>query len=325
MDQLDDVENEPPTDDIEVIIEDETNEASESERTGGERGNAGSEGGDLEGGGDETESDPLAVLRASHDAHKAELESEKRARADAESRARDAEQRAQQHADTARNATDVALENALLVTKQNIENAAAAVADAARRNDWDAYGKAQTALAQNNAYLTDLNNKKSEFDSQSKTQTSKNDGVEAYISSRAPETQRWLREHYSDVFQDERKSMMAQAAHQLAVAKGVIPDTPDYFDFLDTQMGYKTVEPEKKAAAPPAKKGAPAAPASRSTFGSPAGGSKTQVRLTARQRETAEAVRPDLPAAEAWKVYAAGVADINSGRSHLQWSKDRYK
>jgi hypothetical protein len=318
MDQLDDVENKSPTDEIEVVIDDENAENDEIEASDDESEIENS------GGGDE-ETEPLAVLRAAHDAHKAELEAEKRARADAESRARDAENRAQQHEATARTATDVALENALLVTKQNIENAAAAIADAARRGDWESYGKAQAQLAENNAYLTDLNNKKTNFEAQAKTQAPRNEGVEAYISSRAPETQRWLREHYDDVFLNERKGMMAQAAHQLAVAKGIVPDTADYFEFIDSQMGYTKVEPEKKAAPPGAKKGVPAAPASRTSFGSPAGGGKTQVRLSMKQREYAESLRPDLPAQEAWKIYAAGVAEINSGNSHLQWSKDRYK
>jgi hypothetical protein len=316
-DQLDEAENKSPTDEIEVVIDDENSENAENAELEIEVSDDGDEG--TEGG------DPLAVLQAQHDAHKAELEQERRDRAEAQARAREAEARAQQSEATARNATDVALENAIIVTKQNIENAGAAVADAARRNDWEAYSRAQQQLAQNNAYLTDLNNKKSDFDAQGKTQPSKNEGVESYIASRAPETQRWLREHYDDVFLDDRKSATAQLAHQLAVTKGIIPDTAEYFDFLDSQMGYKKVETEKKAAPPGAKKGVPAAPASRTTFGSPAGGGKTQVRLTAKQREYAESLRPDIPAAEAWKVYAAGVAEINSGNSHLQWSKDRYK
>lgn len=323
-DQLDDEKNKSPTDDIEIVFEEGT-DALTGAPTEIDAGHVESEAENLDGGSGETEPDPLAALRASHDAHKAELESEKRGRAEAEARARDAEQRAQAHADTARNATDVALENALIVTKQNIQNATTAIANAASRNDWDAYGRAQAELAQNNAYLTDLNNKKSAFDAEPKTQRSQNDGIEKYISERTPETQRWLREHYDDVFLNPQKGAMAQAAHALAVAKGAIPDSPEYFDFIDGQMGYKKVDTK---APPPKPKngaaGAPAAPASRTTFGSPPS-TKTQVRLSVKQREYAETLRPDLPAAEAWKVYAAGVAEINSGNSHLQWSKDRYK
>jgi hypothetical protein len=324
-DQLDDAKDRTPIDDIEVILEDGAGEGAEPEITRGER-DVSVEGGDLEAGDRETEADPLAVLKSSHDAHKAELERERRDRIEAQNRARDAETRAQQSEATARNATDVAIENALLVTRQNIENAAAAVADAARRNDWDGYSKAQAQLAENNAYLNDLRNKKNEFEAQAKKQAPQNDGIEAYIASRTPESQKWLRDHYDDVFLNPQKGALAQAADRLAIAKGIVPDTPEYFDFIDSQMGYKKVETREKSPQQAAKKnGAPAAPASRSSFGTPASGSKTQVRLTLKQREYAESLRPDLPSAEAWKVYAAGVAEIDSGKSHLQWSKDRYK
>ena len=316
-DQLDAVANKSTTEDIEILVDDENDETVVTvEDDELDEGTGDRDGGDAE-------DDPLTVLKAQHEQHKADLAEEKRQRADAEARAREAENRAQINADNARNATDVALENALIVTKQNIQNATAAIANAAQRNDWDAYGKAQAELAQNNAYLTDLNNKKSEFDASPKTQKPRDNSIEQYISERSPETQRWLREHYDDVFLNPQKGAMAQAAHTLAVAKGAIPNSPEYFDFIDSQMGYKKVEAKTPPPAKP-KNGAPAAPASRTTFGSPAS-TKTQVRLSVKQREYAESLRPDLPAAEAWKVYAAGVAEINSGNSHLQWSKDRYK
>jgi hypothetical protein len=323
-DQLDAVANKTPTEDIEIIVDDENDGNDNLEQGAGDRDEGtGDQDRDQDQGDGDHEDDPLTVLKAQHEAHKVELEQEKRQRAEAEARARDAENRAQVNADTARNATDVALENALIVTRQNIQNATAAIADAARRNDWDAYGRANAELAQNNAYLTDLNNKKSEFEAAPKTQRSNNDGIEQYISQRSPETQRWLRAHYDDVFLNPQKSALAQAAHNLAVAKGTIPDSPEYFDFIDGQMGYKNVDSRTPPLAKP-KNGAPAAPASRTTFGSPPS-TKTQVRLSVKQREYAESLRPDLPAAEAWKVYAAGVAEINTGNSHLQWSKDRYK
>jgi hypothetical protein len=323
-DQLDAVANKTSTEDIEIIVDDENDGNDNVVVTADDDSLHAGDGDRDQGEGDgDHEDDPLTVLKAQHEAHKAELEQEKRQRAEAEARARDAENRAQVNADTARNATDVALENALIVTKQNIQNATAAIANAAARGDWEAYGRANAELAQNNAYLTDLNNKKSEFEAAPKNVRPSNDGIEQYISQRTPETQRWLRAHYDDVFLNPQKSAMAQAAHALAVAKGTVPDSKEYFDFIDSQMGYKKVETTTPPPAKP-KNGAPAAPASRTTFGSPPS-TKTQVRLSVKQREYAESLRPDLPAAEAWKVYAAGVAEINTGKSHLQWSKDRYK
>jgi hypothetical protein len=116
----------------------------------------------------------------------------------------------------------------------------------------------------------------------------------------------------------------------LAERKGIPVESDEYFQFIDEQMGYKTVtepKPNGGSGVPPVQRQAqtPAAPPARTTFGAPQGKGGRRVQLSQDQRRAAVQLYADLPEHEALAKYAKGVAEIDSGKSNLLWSRDKYK
>lgn len=100
------------------------------------------------------------------------------------------------------------------------------------------------------------------------------DPVEALTSRLSPRSAQWVREH-PEYARESRLTQKMIAAHQLAVADGMSPDTDDYFGYVERVLGVKnepkTQKPQKNQqeepvlsqAANPVKRAPPAAPVSR--------------------------------------------------------------
>lgn len=67
------------------------------------------------------------------------------------------------------------------------------------------------------------------------------DPVEAYIRGRTEPTANWLRQH-TDYITDHRKNAKLTAAHWDAVGDGLAPDTPEYFERVETFIGLRKAD-----------------------------------------------------------------------------------
>lgn len=272
--------------------------------------------------------DPFEVLKRQYNEREAELRLERQQRAQVEEHARRLSEDALAHEKGYKEAAGVALDNAIELAKSNIAAAEMAMKSALQGNDVDALIKAQTALSESVSRKAQLEQSKQQFENApSQVQTYQPvDPIDQQISRFSPRSQEWLRKHRNDIFGDRERQIDAQAAHRLAVRRGFVPDSDEYFNAIDEQMGYtdrmtSTNRPPPQRGSTPA---TPAAPPSRSSFGqSPR--NPNRVALTKQQRETALQLFSDKPEAEALAMYAKGILDINQGKTNLLWSKDKYR
>jgi hypothetical protein len=267
---------------------------------------------------------PYEVLKKQFEERETELRIAREHRQAAEQRASEMSSTAAKHARDYHEAATAALDNALELSRSNITQAEAAMQTAAAAQDWAAFSKAQTVIAENTGRRMQLEQARQQLEAgPPKVDAYKpQDPIEQRISQFSPRSQDWLRQHKDDIFGDEERVLDAQAAHRLAVRRGITPDTDAYFSILDEHMGYAMST--QQSARPPAR-AAPAAPPARTTFGQPAGRGTVRVPLSAAEKATAHAIYSDRPPAEAEALYAKGKSGINRGDSNLMWSANKYK
>jgi len=166
---------------------------------------------------------------------------------------------------------------------------------------FDKAAEIQEHMAINSAKLLQLENGRAAL--QSKLESEKNqpapqmaDPVEQVASQLSPRSAAWVRNH-PQCITDKRLYQKMVGAHNIAVADGYSPDTDEYFEFIENQMGFRKPagrmtevevdEPLSAASAPAQKRGAPPpAPSSRAASGN--NGSKNIVRLSSEEREMAQ-------------------------------------
>lgn len=111
------------------------------------------------------------------------------------------------------------------------------------------------------------------------------DPVETFASQLTPRSASWVREH-PEFVRDAKLNRKMIAAHELAVADGIEPDTDEYFDYVENTLGVNRAAAQE--APKPQRRAAPAsAPVSRSGMNSD-GSRPNVIRLSAEQREMAE-------------------------------------
>jgi hypothetical protein len=119
------------------------------------------------------------------------------------------------------------------------------------------------------------------------------DPVEQVAAQLSPRSAAWVRAHPQCVT-DSRLYQKMVGAHNIAVADGYAPDSDDYFNFIESQMGFNRqaqVDQGEEVVLSSASKSTqnrsapPAAPSTRTA--SSTGGRTTTVRLSAEQREMA--------------------------------------
>ena len=244
---------------------------------------------------------PAAVEKTTPDAPdpilelKAQLERERTSRIDAERRANESEQNAH------KSKVEVADSQLQLVTtaidrvKETSTQLKVALAEAMRAGDFDAAAELQSQMSDNAAKLLQLENGKAAMEAQPKPQAPKPiqlDPVEALAAQLTPRSATWVRAH-PECARDPKLYAKMIAAHNIAVADGIAPDSDEYFQTVESVVFKKAPEPapaedddDPMAAAAkvaPARQAAPpAAPVSR---GAPNG---RGVRLSPAEREAAE-------------------------------------
>lgn len=229
-----------------------------------------------------------------------QLEMEKAARAEAERRARTAE--------------NTASKASLEVQDSNLQLIVSAIDSVNRTNtmlkrdyamamssgNFEQAAEIQSQMSINGAKLLQLENGKAALSEKLKNPPQQRpemptDPVEAIASQLSPRSAAWVRAH-PECVNDKRLYMKMIGAHNIAVADGYVADTDEYFAEIEKQLGYRKPqtavqadddeEPTSMAAKPMAKKAQPPAAPSSRTASNGTGGRNT-VTLTREEREMA--------------------------------------
>lgn len=185
---------------------------------------------------------------------------------------------------------------AISASEQDIDGAKSAIRAAKASGDVEAEIEAQVRLSKAQATLLRLDEAKQDIEARAKAPPKRevpSDPVEAFIQGRTDKTQAWLRAH-TEYVRSEKGLKKLNAAHAIAEAEDLIPDTPEYFARVEEYLGIgkkeakveknpteaSQVQPQQKRSAAP-----PVAPTA-SVSSSGANGDRT-VTLTKREADAA--------------------------------------
>ena len=225
---------------------------------------------------------------------KKQLEDERKARADADRRANEAQHLANRAQRDVQDGDYQLIVSAIDKAKSNSELLKNAYAESMAAGDYRKVADIQEALALNANKLSTLENGKSALENKLRqpVQQVNNDPVEEFASRLTPRSANWIRNN-PDYARDPKKYESMVRAHNHAMGEGYVPDTDAYFQHVESRLGLRNA-PETEtdddvvsvAAAPVQKRtAAPAAPTTR--MASNTSGKPTTVRLTPEQREMA--------------------------------------
>lgn len=281
-----------------------------------------------------TQADPaVAELKSQFDELKAKSERAEAERAAALQRASRAEATAQQAVREVAAVRTEAIENKAESLDSGISAANEAIAAAQREiqsaseaGDHAASAKAYTKLAQATAKLERLNERKTEIEVE-KTEAARPkrqpteaaqvteavDPFENYLAKFSVPTAQWMREH-RDWVTDDKKSRKLSVAHDDAIDAGLKADSPEYFEFVERQIGLRKADESKPngkdnggtVTVKTHQRRAPVAPVSGGSNGY-GGGGENVVRLSKKQAEAATDGTivwnyPDTSGKNRWKV-----------------------
>jgi hypothetical protein len=226
---------------------------------------------------------------------KFQLEQEKLARAQAEQQARLAAQREYMAKNEVTDTNLNLINNAISTTQQETTFLKAGYREAMANGDFDRAAEIQQRMSDNSARLLQLQNGKDAIEQQGRPPAPNygqpNDPVEALAGQLSPRSAAWVRNN-PQFATDQRLFQKMIAAHNLALADGLQPDTDDYFATVEETLRIRRPEPAyedpmasaatvtQKRAAPPA------APVSRGGTGT--GSKPNVVTLSAAEREMAQ-------------------------------------
>jgi chromosome segregation ATPase len=227
---------------------------------------------------------------------KKKLEAEQNARAEAEKRAQEMQQQAHRAQTEVQDSNLQLIHSAMEAVKRNADALKQHYAAALQAGAFDKAAEIQEQMGINSAKLLQLENGRAALEDKLKNAPQTLDPVEQVASQLSPRSAQWVRNH-PQCITDKRLYQKMVGAHNIAVADGFIPDTDDYFEFIEQQIGFKKPparetevqvdEPMSAASAPAQRRNAPpAAPSSRAASGT--SGSKNVVRLSADEREVAQ-------------------------------------
>jgi hypothetical protein len=167
---------------------------------------------------------------------KKQLEEERAGRLAAEQRANDAS-RAEVAARTEVQTSQLDLVKGAIerLTESN-DSLEGAYADALAAQDWKAAAKTQRQMADNAAKLTQLEAGKKALESAPKpVPRAPADPVEQFASALSPASATWVRAH-PEFVRDPHKNRQMIAAHEIALARGLKADSPEYFASVEKTL-----------------------------------------------------------------------------------------
>jgi len=228
------------------------------------------------------------------EALKKQLEDERKARFEAERRAHEASQSAYQYQNEAQDTNLHLVINAIETVRQNNSILKSNYAQAMANGDYDTAADIQSEMSQNSAKLLQLEQGRQALEAAPKQEAPQpyvSDPVEALASQLSPRSADWVRRH-PEYATDARLYQKMIAAHQLAVADGLDPDTSDYFHSIEStlRINFRGRDDDYDAMADAAKptqrrSAPPAAPVSRSGTGTSS--RPNRVTLSPQEREMA--------------------------------------
>ena len=234
------------------------------------------------------------------EALKQQLEMERVARAEAEKRARMAENTASKASYEVQDSNLHLIVSAIDSVNRTNAMLKRDYAAAMQAGAFDQAAEIQSQMSINGAKLLQLENGKAALTERLKNPPAQqpqmpDDPVETVASQLSPRSAAWVRAH-PECVRDKRLYMKMVGAHNIAVADGFQADTDEYFAEIERQLGYRKPqtavqaeedeEPTSMAAKPMARRAPlPAAPSSRAA--SNGTGGRNTVTLTREEREMA--------------------------------------
>jgi len=226
---------------------------------------------------------------------KFQLEQEKLARAEAEKRARMAAEREYVAKNEVTDTNLSLINNAISSTQQETGYLKAGYREAMATGDYDRAAEIQQRMSDNAARLLQLENGKDAIERQGRQVAPQyqqpSDPVEALASQLSPRSASWVRNN-PQFATDPRLFQKMIAAHNLALADGLQPDTDDYFATVEETLRIRRPEPTyddpmaASATVTQKRSAPPAAPVSRGGNGT--GSTPNRVTLSAAEREMAQ-------------------------------------
>lgn len=222
------------------------------------------------------------------------LEAERRARKDAEGRARDAAEHANKAYSEAEDSNFQLVVNAIDTVRRDNEMLKSHYKEAMSVGDYDRAAEIQESMGSNSAKLLQLENGKAAMEARPRQQQIPTyaDPVEDFASRLSPRSADWIRRNPQFVT-DSRLQQKMIAAHNLVVADGYRPDTDEYFEAVEETLKTRrqpqqetaasTDSPMSSAAKPAPRAAPPAAPVNRTSSQR-----ANTVRLSAAEAETAK-------------------------------------
>jgi len=222
------------------------------------------------------------------------LETERRARKEAEVRARDAAQHANKAYSEVEDTNFQLVVNAIDTVRRENDILRSHYKEAMSVGDYDRVAEIQESMGSNSAKLLQLENGKAAMEARPRQQQVPTyaDPVEDFASRLSNRSAEWIRRNPQFVT-DSRLQQKMIAAHNLAVADGYRPDSDEYFEYVEDTLktrrqpqqetAVNTDSPMSSASKPAPRAAPPAAPVNRSS--SQRGNT---VRLSSAEAETAK-------------------------------------
>lgn len=228
---------------------------------------------------------------------KFKLEEERKAREAAERRAKEAADSAAAAKNDANDSNMRLINNAIETVVRNTEILKQNYKDALASGDYDSAANYQMEMIKADNDLRQLNVGKQQYQAAMK-QPQIADPVEKIAAQLTPQSAAWVRAH-PEYARDPALTRRMVRAHEDAVDDGLVADTPEYFQFIETKLKIRQPEVQVKdqqesalseaASATQRRSAPPAAPPSR-TAATSAGGRSNVITLTRAERETAAAL-----------------------------------
>ena len=225
---------------------------------------------------------------------KAKLEEERAARLAAEQREKLASEQANAAKVDATDSNMKLIDNAIETVKRNADILKQNLRDANAAGDYDAVTEIQLSIIEAQRNLEKLNAGKQQYEAQVRQQqAAPADPVEKLASSLTPRSAEWIRRN-PDYARNPNLFKKMVAAHEIAVADGIVPDTDEYFASVESTLKMQRIVNNEQesamsaASAPVQRRSAPpAAPVSRSGNGTGGQPSSSVISLTRAEREAA--------------------------------------
>lgn len=226
------------------------------------------------------------------------LESERLARVEAEKRAREAEEQAFRAFSEVENNEKVLVNNAITSLKRDQDALKAQLREMMSVGDYDAAADLQVRMTRNEAELMQLEHGYRQMQNapqQRMPERGPQYEVDALINQVTPRSAEWLKRNRESLL-DSRNIRVMRRAHEDAVDYGMIPESDEYFRFVEGRLNMRSESPRhseeesalSSASAPVQRRSAPpAAPVSRQAPTS-TGNRPGVVRLTTAQAEAAK-------------------------------------